>query len=202
MKSILSLAAILAFTGYVHADESFVGLGFVIQSEKKNIQITEILEDSPASRANIVAGQWITAVDGQSTDGKSLKEASEMLRGEIGTKVTLSLKDNLSDTSARDVELVRDLIVIKCFMEGNINLRFQPNGSPNSGTLNGNIGNEFVYTSTYNGLLNFFFKQKYLNLTVDNDLSGNIHITGWVNGSFIDWRGFNNNISSYQACVR
>jgi carboxyl-terminal processing protease len=50
------------------------------------------LEDSPAEKAGLRAGDIVTAIDGESVDGLSLEDAVKQVRGESGTDVTLSLR--------------------------------------------------------------------------------------------------------------
>jgi carboxyl-terminal processing protease len=50
------------------------------------------LEDSPAERAGLQAGDIVTAIDGESVEGLSLEDAVKQVRGESGTQVTLSLR--------------------------------------------------------------------------------------------------------------
>ena len=70
----------------------FVGLGIEIwQSEEGYVEIVAPIEDSPADRAGIKEGDLITRIDGQPVQGLELEEAIRRMRGEPGTRVTLSV---------------------------------------------------------------------------------------------------------------
>ncbi|WP_374584615.1 S41 family peptidase [Pseudoduganella sp.] len=70
----------------------FVGLGIEIgQSDEGYIRIVAPIEDSPAYRAGIKAGDMITRLDATSLKGLSLDESVKKMRGEPGTKVTLTI---------------------------------------------------------------------------------------------------------------
>lgn len=84
----------------------FGGIGVSIGSEGGELKVVSPVEDSPAARAGIQAGEKITAVDGKSLAGGSIDEAVKAMRGEKGTRVKLEVED--SGGVKREVELVRD----------------------------------------------------------------------------------------------
>lgn len=67
----------------------FGGLGIVIGLKDNLLTVISPMEDTPAFRAGIMAGDKILEIDGAPTDGFSMQEAVKRLRGEAGTKVTL-----------------------------------------------------------------------------------------------------------------
>ncbi len=70
----------------------FVGLGIEIgQSEEGYIRIVAPIEDSPAWRAGIKAGDLITRIDGVPVQGTGIDDAVKKMRGEVHTKVTLTV---------------------------------------------------------------------------------------------------------------
>ncbi|MFP5390642.1 MAG: S41 family peptidase [Gammaproteobacteria bacterium] len=70
----------------------FVGLGIEIgQSEEGYIRIVAPIEDSPADRAGIQAGDLITRIDGAPVQGVALDESVKRMRGEPHTRVTLTI---------------------------------------------------------------------------------------------------------------
>ena len=74
------------------SEGKFVGLGIEIgQSEDGYIRIVSPIEDSPAYRAGIKAGDLITRLDGQGVKGVSLDDNIKRMRGEPGTRVTLTI---------------------------------------------------------------------------------------------------------------
>src|SRR5262245_2010293 len=136
---LIGLSTLMLFANLAKADGSFVGLGVVLQEENKSILIVDVYENSPALRAGIIPGEWITAVDGKSTDNKKLKEVTTWLKGDEGTKVTLTIKDAKREKD-RDVVVTRELVTYKCFIEGQVNINFYSYGQPSTGTLSGSIG--------------------------------------------------------------
>jgi carboxyl-terminal processing protease len=73
------------------------------------------IEDTPASRAGILAGDRITKIDGKPTDRMSIADAVKHLRGEPGTKVTITVyRAKAKDTADRIKEytLTRDFIKV------------------------------------------------------------------------------------------
>jgi carboxyl-terminal processing protease len=70
----------------------FVGLGIEIgESDEGYVEIVTPMEDSPAERAGIRAGDLITRIDGLDVRGLGLEEAVKRMRGTPGTRVTLTI---------------------------------------------------------------------------------------------------------------
>ena len=70
----------------------FVGLGIEIgESDEGYVEIVTPMEDSPAERAGIQAGDLITRIDGFDVRGLGLEEAVKRMRGTPGTRVTLTI---------------------------------------------------------------------------------------------------------------
>lgn len=71
----------------------FVGIGIIIsESENGEIVVVEPIEDSPASKAGVKAGDKIISVDGKSTIGLSTQDVVDLITGEAGTKVKIGVK--------------------------------------------------------------------------------------------------------------
>ena len=69
----------------------FGGLGIEVGTEDGNIKIVSPIDDTPASKAGIQAGDFIVKINGQPTRGLSMTEAVDKMRGKIGQKITLTL---------------------------------------------------------------------------------------------------------------
>jgi carboxyl-terminal processing protease len=71
----------------------FGGTGIVIQTDDatKLISVTNVVPDGPADKAGIAQDDIITSIDGASTKGLTIQQASAKLRGKEGTTVTLSI---------------------------------------------------------------------------------------------------------------
>lgn len=89
----------------------FGGLGIEVGSEDGNIKIVSPIDDTPASKAGIQAGDFIVKINGQPTRGLSMTEAVDLMRGKIGQKITLTLVRN--GGTPFDVTLTRANIQVK-----------------------------------------------------------------------------------------
>lgn len=90
---------------------SFGGVGMNVGMRDGNIVVIAPLKDSPAMKAGILAGDVIVKVNGTSTIGMSSDEAVNMIRGEIGQPVTITvLHSGAKDT--KDITIVRQEIKI------------------------------------------------------------------------------------------
>jgi carboxyl-terminal processing protease len=88
------------------------GVGMEIGYQNQKITVIAPMEGTPAQRAGIRAGDIITQIDGSSTQNISLEDASQKLRGKIGTKVSLQIERPGIKTPI-DIELTREEIVLK-----------------------------------------------------------------------------------------
>lgn len=68
------------------------GVGAVIGQRAGNILILELYENMPAQRAGLKPGDVLQEIDGVKLDGKSNQQASELLKGEPGTEITVVVK--------------------------------------------------------------------------------------------------------------
>ena len=90
----------------------FGGLGIEISLQSGILTIISPIEDAPAWEAGIKAGDKVIAVDGTSTKGMSLVEASQLMRGKKGSKVVLRVVRENED-KPRDITVVRGNVKIK-----------------------------------------------------------------------------------------
>ncbi len=70
----------------------FGGLGIIVSAKDEVLTIVSPIDDTPGSRAGLQAGDQIVKIDGVSTLGMKLDEAVSKLRGEPGTRVTLTIR--------------------------------------------------------------------------------------------------------------
>ena len=89
----------------------FGGLGIEVGSEDGNIKIVSPIDDTPASKAGVQAGDFIVKINGQPTRGLSMTEAVDKMRGKIGQKITLTLVRD--GGTPFDVTLTRANIQVK-----------------------------------------------------------------------------------------
>ncbi len=91
---------------------SFGGIGAEIGKKNGFISVVAPLEDSPAQKAGILAGDKILKINGEATDDFSVEQAVTKIRGEIGTKVTLTILRGNDGTKAKDITITRAVIRI------------------------------------------------------------------------------------------
>jgi len=90
---------------------NFGGVGMEVGMRNGVITIIAPLPDTPAERAGLVAGDVIVEIDGVSTDDMSVDRAVQLIRGEPGTEVTLTIYRQ-GDTGFRTITVTRDTITI------------------------------------------------------------------------------------------
>lgn len=98
-------------------DGKYGGLGIVIGYEDYKIHVISPVEDTPAWRAGIKAGDVILQIDDNSTLNMTTNEAVDLMRGDPNTKVTLKLLSK--DGQVRMVPLIREVIAIQS-VEGKV----------------------------------------------------------------------------------
>ncbi|CAN5638803.1 S41 family peptidase [soil metagenome] len=103
----------------------FGGLGVVVTMEDGGLTIVNPMEDSPGFDAGIKPGDRILRINGTSTEKLTLAQAVEMLKGEIGEKVTLTLL-RPSTKEIKDYELTRATIKVRSVKDAQI----LPNSNP------------------------------------------------------------------------
>ncbi|MEK9924641.1 MAG: PDZ domain-containing protein, partial [Alphaproteobacteria bacterium] len=70
----------------------FGGLGIEITLDKGMVKVVSPIDDTPAAEAGLQPEDYIIAVDDESIIGMQLSEAVDMLRGEVGSKVTIKVQ--------------------------------------------------------------------------------------------------------------
>ncbi|MBR5154776.1 MAG: S41 family peptidase [Alphaproteobacteria bacterium] len=70
----------------------FGGVGIEITMDNGLVKIVSPIDDTPAAKAGIKAGDYITHIDGETVVGLGLNDAVSKLRGKVGTKVQLSIR--------------------------------------------------------------------------------------------------------------
>lgn len=90
----------------------FEGIGAELGMKDQDIIVVAPLDGSPAEKAGVKPGDIIVKVDGASVAGLTLPQTVEKIRGDKGTKVTLTLFSK-GASSPKDVSITRDQITIK-----------------------------------------------------------------------------------------
>ena len=70
----------------------FGGLGIEVTMDNGLVKVVSPIDDTPASKAGLKSGDYITHIDGETVIGLNLNEAVAKLRGKIGSKVKLSIR--------------------------------------------------------------------------------------------------------------
>ena len=90
---------------------SFGGLGIEITTDKGFIKIVSPIDDTPAQKAGVQAGDYITHLDGNSVVDMTLKEAIDVMRGEVGEPITITIVRGTEKPF--DIEIKRDIIKVQ-----------------------------------------------------------------------------------------
>ncbi|MDQ2878648.1 MAG: S41 family peptidase [Pseudomonadota bacterium] len=88
---------------------NYGGLGLTVTMQDGAVKVIAPQEDTPAARAGIKAGDYITHINGQLIFGQTLDEAIKQMRGEPGTKVSMTLL-RIGRDKPIEVSLVRERI--------------------------------------------------------------------------------------------
>ncbi|MCU0568273.1 MAG: S41 family peptidase [Oculatellaceae cyanobacterium Prado106] len=99
-----------ALTNQTSGELSGVGIRLQVDPNTKILTVVEPIENSPASEAGIQTGDRIMAIDGKTTQGMTVEEASRLIQGEVGTRITLSIERGTS--AATDMLLTRARIEV------------------------------------------------------------------------------------------
>ena len=90
----------------------FGGLGIEVTMENGVVKVVSPIDETPAARAGIQAGDLIVEIDGQQVMGMTLSDAVSKMRGKIGTEIVLTVMREGAKEPLK-VKLTRDIIQIK-----------------------------------------------------------------------------------------
>ncbi|GEQ97556.1 peptidase S41 [Iodidimonas gelatinilytica] len=90
------------------------GLGLEVTQENGVVKVVSPIDDTPASRAGLKSGDYITQIDGKPVLGLTLNDAVEMMRGPVGAPLTITVVRPIEgeEDEIFDVDLVRDNITV------------------------------------------------------------------------------------------
>ncbi|MFN3936439.1 MAG: S41 family peptidase [Gemmobacter sp.] len=87
----------------------FGGLGIEVTQEDGYVKVVSPIDDTPADAAGIMAGDFITHVDGESVLGLTLDQAVERMRGPVGSEIVITVvREGVAEPF--DVSIIRDTI--------------------------------------------------------------------------------------------
>ena len=90
----------------------FGGLGIEVGMESGVVKVISPIDDTPASRAGIKAGDYIVKIDNIQVQGKSLSEAVDLMRGPVGSGIELTIRRR-GEKKALTFKIIREVIQIQ-----------------------------------------------------------------------------------------
>ena len=90
----------------------FGGLGIEVSMESGVVKVISPIDDTPASRAGIKAGDYIVKIDNIQVQGKSLSEAVDLMRGPVGSGIELTIRRR-GERKALTFNIIREIIQIQ-----------------------------------------------------------------------------------------
>ena len=90
----------------------FGGLGIEVTMEAGVVKVISPIDDTPASRAGIKAGDYIVKIENTQVQGKSLSEAVDLMRGPVGSSIELTVRRS-GEKKALIFNVTREIIEIK-----------------------------------------------------------------------------------------
>ncbi len=96
----------------VQTKGEFGGLGIEVTMENRLVKVVSPIDDTPADRAGLKAGDLITHLDGTQVLGLTLSDAVELMRGPVGTDIVLTVRREGADKPL-DITITRAIIKIR-----------------------------------------------------------------------------------------
>ena len=133
----------------------FGGLGIEVGMEAGVVKVISPIDNTPASKAGVKAGDYIVKIDGVQVQGKSLTEAVDIMRGPIGSKIEITIRRK-GVKKALIFNITREIIEIQ---------------SVKSKLLNNQIG--YIRLTQFNENSSYQIKEEVMKLKKNN-------ITGYI----------------------
>jgi len=89
----------------------FGGLGIEVSMEAGVVKVISPIDNSPASKVGVKAGDYIVKINDIQVQGKSLSEAVELMRGPVGSKIEITVR-RIGIKKALTFEIIRDIIKV------------------------------------------------------------------------------------------
>ena len=90
----------------------FGGLGIEVSMESGVVKVISPIDDTPASKAGIKAGDYIVKINDVQVQGKSLSEAVDLMRGLVGSEIELTIRRR-GEKKALTFNIIREIIQIQ-----------------------------------------------------------------------------------------
>jgi len=95
----------------VQMEGEYGGLGIEVQMEKGVVKVVSPIDDTPAAKAGVLGGDYITHIDGEQIAGKTLTEAVKKMRGPVGEPIIVTIVRE--GEAPFDMEIVREKILVR-----------------------------------------------------------------------------------------
>ena len=96
----------------VQSKGEFGGLGIEVTQEDGMVKVVTPIDDTPASKAGIMSGDLISAIDDESVQGLTLNQAVDKMRGPVNTAVKLTVLRG-EKRESREIKITRDIIKVR-----------------------------------------------------------------------------------------
>ncbi len=96
----------------VNTKGEFGGLGIEVTMENGFVKVVSPIDDTPAFRAGVLAGDYIVEIDGETVMGMALSDAVDKMRGKVGSEIKLVIRRE-SEPEPVELTLTRDIIKIQ-----------------------------------------------------------------------------------------
>ena len=90
----------------------FGGLGIEVSMEAGVVKVISPIDDTPASRAGLKAGDYIVKINDVQVQGKSLSEAVDLMRGPVGSRIELTVRRR-GERKALTFNIIREVIQVQ-----------------------------------------------------------------------------------------
>ena len=90
----------------------FGGLGIEVTMESGVVKVISPIDDTPASKAGVKAGDYIVRINGEQVQGKTLMEAVNLMRGLVGTDIEITIRRK-GLKKAKVIKITREIIEIR-----------------------------------------------------------------------------------------
>ena len=134
----------------------FGGLGIEVGMEAGVVKVISPIDNSPASKVGIKAGDYIVKINDTQVQGKSLTEAVELMRGPVGTDIEITVR-RVGEKKAMVFNITREIIKIT---------------SVRSKIIDGDIG--YIRLTSFNENSSDQFKEKIKDLRKNKDINSYI----------------------------
>ena len=134
----------------------FGGLGIEVGMESGVVKVISPIDNTPASRAGLKAGDYIVKINGVQVQGKSLMEAVDLMRGPVGSNIKITVRRR-GVKKALIFDITREIIQVQ---------------SVKSELINDNIG--YIRLTSFNENSSEQIKKKINNINKNKNLKGYI----------------------------